>query len=776
MRQPPKFCAHIWARLAGWAAATFFALCGLFIAPMQANAAVVSACAGVSLPRSVVTDITGQVLVPVITPVESILDTLTLGTVDLGLSTALSNAAAGQPITLNALDINGNGINVLSDPTCQLSTDGVTMETPKGISFGGNLISGLGTNGRQASAGELDAIAIGDFATTSVGANRAIAIGENALATHSGSVALGANSTANGSTLGNAAYLVGGTAPAEVNIGNRRMSGLSAGASPDDAVNVAQLTIVNDKADQNSVDIATNTTSISNLNYDLSALDDLAVKYQDITHANIVLDGSSGTRISNVADGVGATDAVNVSQLQALATDVDALRDDALLYDQVAGAYNARRGGSDQRITGVANGVNNNDAVNVAQLNAVAQAANNAIQYDDSTKDVATLGGASGTTITNVAAGAVTATSTDAVNGAQLYQTNQAVADLDQHIQTLATDTATHLGGGATANSDGSINAPTYQLSSVDGSGGTSTSTYNNVGDALEGLSTSITNVNQRIDTVAAVSDRAVTYDGGPGAAKDSITLAGSQGTTITNLRAGDVSATSTDAVNGAQLHAVSQQVALNTTDIHNLQNGTDGYLQVNNSASRPKPSAIGADSLAAGGGAVASGTASMAVGMGAQALAMNSVAVGNGSVADRADSFSVGSASAARQITNVAAGTSATDAVNLGQLQSGMGQTLAAANDYTDARLSQIDFDLAKTRRDAAGGTASALAIAGIPQPLDAGTGMLGFGVSTWQGERAIAVGFSKASDNGRVMVRVAASLNTRSEGGANAGVGFAF
>ncbi len=773
MRLGQKFhlrdLAHIISRVAGWGAAIHVALCGFLVLPATANAAVASACSGVSLPRSIVTDIAGQVLVPVITPVENILGVLTLGTVDLGLSTSLANAAAGQPITLNALDINGNAINVLSDPTCQTSADSYTLDTQQGIAFGGNLISGLGTNGRQAFAGELNAIAIGDFASTSAGASGAIAIGENAEATHSGSVALGANSVADGSTLGTAAYLVGGTASAEVNIGARRLSGVAAGASLDDAVNVAQLTVVDDK-------VTNNTTDITNLSYDLSALDDLAVKYQDGTHANIVLNGSAGTRISNVADGVSATDAVNLGQLDALALDVDALRDDALLYDQVAGAYNARRSGVDQRITGVAAGVNNNDAVNVAQLNAVAQGASNAVQYDDSTKNVATLGGAGGTLVTNVAAGTVSATSTDAVNGAQLHATNQAVADVDQHLQTLATDIAAHLGGGATANSNGSINAPTYQLSSVDGSGMTSTATYNNVGDALDGLSTSISNVNQRIDTVAAVSDRAVTYDGTPGSQKDRITLAGSQGTTITNLRAGDVSAASTDAVNGAQLHATNQQVALNTTDILNLQNGTDGYLQVNNSASRSKPSATGVDSLAAGGDALASGPGSMAAGMGAQALASNSIAIGNGSIADRADSVSVGNASMARQITNVAAGTSATDAVNLGQLQSAMGDTLMAANAYTDARLGQLDFDLARTRRDAAGGTASALAVAGIPQPMDAGTGMLGMGVSTWQGERAIAIGFSKASDNGRVVVRIAGSMNTRRKGGANAGVGFAF
>ncbi|MEH6422633.1 hypothetical protein V7787_52950, partial [Pseudomonas sp. CGJS7] len=58
----------------------------------------------------------------------------------------------------------------------------------------------------------------------------AVAIGRNAQASHAGSVALGAGSVANGASLGNAAYLVGGTATGEVNVGNRRVTGVAAGA------------------------------------------------------------------------------------------------------------------------------------------------------------------------------------------------------------------------------------------------------------------------------------------------------------------------------------------------------------------------------------------------------------------------------------------------------------------------------------------------------------------------------------------------------------------
>ena len=80
-------------------------------------------------------------------------------------------------------------------------------------------------------------------------------------------------------------------------------------------------------------------------------------------------------------------------------------------------------------------------------------------------------------TIVGVAAGAVNATSTEAVNGSQLHKT--------------ANSTATHLGGGSAIQSDGSISAPTYSLTDSTGA----TVSKNNVGDALDVL-------NSRMNTV----------------------------------------------------------------------------------------------------------------------------------------------------------------------------------------------------------------------------------------------------------------------------------
>lgn len=674
---------------------------------MPARANVVSACSGVSLPQSVLTQTIGDVITPVLGPVESILSALTLGTVDLGISSTLASVASGAPISLNALDINGNSIDLLSDPVCDTTADSYTLTNPKGISFGGNKITGLGAPGLEAIAGEMDAIAIGNLANTSVGAAGAIAIGAGAVASHGGSIALGANSLADGTTLGNPGYLVGGTASAELNIGSRRITGVTAGANANDAVNVQQLTVVNDA---------------------LADLSDQVVLYDGSAKDVVTLAGASGTTIKNVAAGVDPTDAVNVQQL--------------------------------------------NDVSN--SLNGLS---NRAVQYDGAAMDLVTLAGASGTRITNVTAGTLSATSMDAVNSAQLYATNSSVAQNSAAIAQLSYDYAV-LNALAVKYQD--MSKSTVVL---EGAGGTLIS---NVAPGVAGGDA--VNVAQ---LPASGGGTGGGTGGGSGggttpAAQDALlydpvkqAYDASRGGTdqrITGVAAGELSATSSDAVNGAQLYATNVQLAYNTTAITELQSGTAGYFQVNNSAGHAAPQATGIDSLAGGAGAIASGVNSTAIGTGAHALADTSIAIGYGSIADRAGTVSVGSMGAERQIASVADGVSATDAVNLRQLQSGMSLATANANAYTDLRFSQFDAGLRQLRADAEAGTAASMAMSGIPQSMEPGGGMFGMGVSTWQGEHAVAMGVSKASDNGRLVIRAAATYNSRNQGGANAGFGIAF
>ncbi len=284
----------------------------------------------------------------------------------------------------------------------------------------------------------------------------------------------------------------------------------------------------------------------------------------------------------------------------------------------------------------------------------------------------------------------------------------------------------------------------------------------------------------------------------------------------IVNVAAGTAP---TDAVNVSQLNAVRDQtqgnteaiaaldtrVTDNTTRIVALEDGRAGPVRANAAPGAPSASATGTNSLAAGSGAAAaggnsaavgtgaaaSGTASLAVGNGAaaggsrsvaigaraRATGSNSVAIGPDSVDEGEDNVvSVGAPGATRRVVNVGTALRDTDAVNLAQLLSTSSQTLQSANIYTDARIAEVRFDLGQLRQDTDAATASAMAIATIPQSIQPGRGMFGIGTATWQGESAVALGISKATPDGDVVVNFRASINTRGDGGAAGGVGFAF
>ncbi|EAT5563927.1 autotransporter adhesin SadA, partial [Salmonella enterica] len=134
--------------------------------------------------------------------------------------------------------------------------------------------------------------------------------------------------------------------------------------------------------------------------------------------------------------------------------------------------------------------------------------------------------------ITYVAKGDINSTSTDAVTGAQIYSLSQSVAD--------------RLGGGASVNSDGTVNAPLYEVG---------TGIYNNVGSALSALNTSITNTEA---SVAGLAEDALLWDDSTSAFSASHTGNASK---ITNLAAGTLAADSTDAVNGSQLFDTNEKV-----------------------------------------------------------------------------------------------------------------------------------------------------------------------------------------------------------------------
>jgi autotransporter adhesin len=215
------------------------------------------------------------------------------------------------------------------------------------------------------------------------------------------------------------------------------------------------------------------------------------------------------------------------------------------------------------------------------------------------------------------------------------------------------------------------------------------------------------------------------------------------------------------------------------------------GGFTSDNSSGAFIPRAVGADSSAGGAGSVASGARSAAVGNTAQATADNATAIGHAAVATGANSValgagssdggeanvvSVGTAANARRITNVSNGRSATDAVNLQQLQAAMNQSMAASNAYVDQRVAMLYADISSLRRDANAGTAAAMAIAAIPTSSNPGEGMVGGGVGVWQGQSAYSVGLSKSVADGRIAFKAGGVMTSQGQAGGSAGFGIRF
>ncbi|RZM06214.1 MAG: hypothetical protein EOP67_75320, partial [Sphingomonas sp.] len=194
---------------------------------------IVGACSGVSLPRSVVTDILSPVVTgianpvqstvnPILSNVKSISGVLTVSVLGLpplvanlpsvptpalsiDVAGILNDAANNAPLTLSVL--NSNGVAVGPNDSCVTQADGFTLRTPAGIAIGGNRITGLGANGFEAFAADPNAIAFGNSARTGAGAVGAIAFGGQAQVADNatGAIALGTGASAtaaNGVALG----------------------------------------------------------------------------------------------------------------------------------------------------------------------------------------------------------------------------------------------------------------------------------------------------------------------------------------------------------------------------------------------------------------------------------------------------------------------------------------------------------------------------------------------------------------------------------------------
>ncbi|ECE6153313.1 adhesin, partial [Salmonella enterica subsp. enterica] len=160
---------------------------------------------------------------------------------------------------------------------------------------------------------------------------------------------------------------------------------------------------------------------------------------------------------------------------------------------------------------------------------------------------------------------------------------------------------------------------------------------------------------------------------------------AGTAGTAIGNE--------STAVAGGTALGSLSYAGANNTIAIGGHGGGGGAYAE-DSIAIGTLSKTTGKYAIAEGVWAQASGAGSIAMGSYANASGDNSVALGNNSTASRENTVSVGNDTLQRQITNVAAGTENTDAVNVQQLNENISYATDEMKNYTDASSRQTLID----------------------------------------------------------------------------------
>lgn len=120
------------------------------------------------------------------------------------------------------------------------------------------------------------------------------------------------------------------------------------------------------------------------------------------------------------------------------------------------------------------------------------------------------------------------------------------------------------------------------------------------------------------------------------------------------------------------------------------------------------------------------------------------------------------------RRITNVAAGSAPTDAVNVSQLY-GLGSDMSK-------QLGRLNQRVGKLARDLEGIGATSAAMASLPQAYIPGKSLVAVSVGSHKSAQAVAVGVSRISDNGKIILKLNAGHNTVGDTSVGAGVGFQF
>ncbi|MBC8716389.1 YadA-like family protein [Ochrobactrum sp. Marseille-Q0166] len=536
------------------------------------------------------------------------------------------------------------------------------------------------------------------------------------------------------------------------------------------------------------------------------------------------IDGGS-QRIRNVAVGVDDTDAVNVSQLQSATGGITAK---GLDFVGNEGSAVHRDLGQTVSLIGSATTAG---VYSSGNLKTVATSDGLEIQMAESPKFGNVTINDDGTgKITGVAAGSVSSTSQDAVNGSQLFDVSSSIVS--------------HLGGSATVNADGTVTGPVYVMQG--GNYSTVYDTFAAVDGSLTNISNSLTTINNGggikyfhanstaadsqatgIDSVA-IGGRAESLGAGSiavgnGASTNIIAtgaVALGQGSTATaaqGVALGEGASAST--ANSVALGAGSETGAVISTAGTTI-NGKDyafagssafGTVSVGKEGGERTISNVAAGQISANSTDAVNGSQLYATNQAVEAVVSNVTELdkfsvkynNNGVTKSNSITLAGGDPNAPVLISNVAAGLADNDAVNVKQLKDTASSTLVSANSYTDNRtayaittansytdnvakttlnsanaytdnkFNQLNADIGSVRSEARQAAAIGLAAASLRYDERPGKLSAAVGGGFWRGEGAAALGLGYTNDDQTMRANVSATI---ADGNWGLGAGLSF
>ena len=378
---------------------------------------------------------------------------------------------------------------------------------------------------------------------------------------------------------------------------------------------------------------------------------------------------------------------------------------------------------------------------------------------------------ANNTKVTNVADGVDAA---DAVNKGQLDKVDTKVSNVAQNVVNV-------LGGDATVNGNGDIT-----MTNIGETG------KGNINDAIKSVNDLAKKAAAEKTSVKAKEGRSnVTVTEGVNAAggheytvdvERSVTNAGSNYVTVTNNHDADTNTTTytvdVSAKTKASLAKADSAVQGLTSKDGNLNftKGANGNVEVSFNDN------LNVKNVTTDRVQVANGPSMSKDGINAAGKAISNVANGN-VAADSKDAVNGGQLhETAKSVADVIGGGATVKDGKVVAGQNGIGNTgqntvhgaIAAINQNTANNFNQIRGDLRKMDRDLRGGIAGALATAGLPQAFRPGKSMVAAAASTYRGQSGLAIGVSRISDNGKVILKVTGNTNSRGDFGGTIGAGY--